>query len=125
MLKKIAKNIGLICAIPFIIAFCFLVVGYLILTSPIELIRYRLSPYFRDIRKKYHLTITYNNTYRTYNEIKCREIPEITFYPKDSKDPDGWFVLRDILIFPNTEILYDAENDSYYVTDEDSAMAFL
>lgn len=111
--KKLIDSILIIVLIPILL----IAVLWLLLMTPIDYIRYKRSPYYKDLRKKYTFAVCYNDTYVLYNLIKKSEIPEIVYHPKEENDPCGYFTLFDILLIYDlsTTIYYEKKKDGFYL----------
>lgn len=111
--KKLIASILIIVLIPILL----IAALWLLLMTPIDYIRYKKSPYYKDLRKKYTFAVCYNDTYVLYNLIKKREIPEIVYHPKKENDPCGYFTLFDILLVCDlsTTIYYEKKKDGFYL----------
>ncbi|MBQ7364548.1 MAG: hypothetical protein IJW46_02995 [Clostridia bacterium] len=100
-----------------ILPLLFICLLFAVLMTPIDLIRYRRSPYFKAFRKRYTFMVCYNDTYRIYNEIVKREIPDIVYLPKDTPEPEGYLILSDLLIVHNLTLTFDPETEAFAPTD--------
>lgn len=126
MMKKVLSAIGSV--IFGIIAAFFIIITLvgMILCTPIDFIRYHLSPYYKGTKEKYTWQFTFFNPYyMLYNLIKRKNLP-IEFYHDTNSEyrHDGFFIYNNALILPDCGFVYDDEEEKWifneYVEDEDA-----
>ena len=68
-------------------------IGYLIFL-PFDIIRYHRMPYYRDLKKKFHIFITSNDIVKFYNHAVKKKFPIQYFENQDTE----YFILGDIVL---------------------------
>lgn len=83
-----------VCIIPFCI--------FMVLNIPVDYIRYKRSPYYKNEGKKYKLFDGMKDVFKLYNEIAKNELPiEYIANPKDDSLSSGMFAYNGILLIPD------------------------
>lgn len=111
--EKILILILLIIASPFVLGIFAIFIIIYIIVYPIEaLLIYYHSNYYKDLKEKYYLFITFNKGYKTYNKI----IKSNEYIMSNSSDKFNRY--NDlVLISFDKEITYK-NNDFYYLEEK-------
>ncbi len=121
MMKKAFSKIGEFFFMIFIgISIIIIFIG-MILCTPIDFIRYRLSPYYKDTKEKYQWNDPFLNPYfKLYNLIKKENLP-IEFYRDKENQAScfGYFVYNNALILPDYGFGYDEDEEKWFCDDYD------
>ncbi len=88
---------------------------------PIDYIRYKRSPYYKKVRKKYDSFAGTGRYFKVYNEILANDLPiQYIANPKDDSLERGRLVFKDTLIIPNFfNFEYDPETGVWQDCYED------
>ncbi len=114
----------LIAMVVFLLLPCLLLCA--IAYTPVDFVRWCISPYRRDFGGRYPWMVSQNNPYfLIYNLIQRKHLP-IRFYRDDTVKVAcfGWFVYEDTLILPDMGWEYDEEKNRW-VTEEDDQTVVL
>ena len=103
-------------AIPLILLFFV----WLLLTTPIDYIRYKRSRYYKDTKEKYPWLYSTSYYLKFYDAVKNADLP-IDFYrfKENGITGYGYFVYKDILILNDYEPCFDDEKGIWLVEIED------
>lgn len=69
-LEQLTLFILFIIALPFILIGAVLFISIYLITAPIEWMFYKSSFYYKELKEKYYLTITFNKNYKIYNKLR-------------------------------------------------------
>ena len=67
--EKITLLILFLISFPFVLVGALLFIIIYILIAPTEILFYKRSYYYKDLKEKYYLLITFNKNYKKYNKI--------------------------------------------------------
>lgn len=98
-----------------------------VLRTPFDYFSYKLSPFYRDFKRKYQMFLCTKWEYRMYNLVKEKSLP-IHYFPTNEAKPedDGYFVYKHTLIVDNLMQVEFRESDQRWIfqhTDKDGAQA--
>lgn len=116
MKRRKLKKTEIILIIVLFPIFLLLLLGLLI-TTPIDYIRYKCSRYFKDTKERYSW-LSYSSYYvKLYDTVKKHGLP-IDYYRCDSVKINGYgfFIYNDTLILNDYEPSFDIEKEAW--TDE-------
>lgn len=86
-----------------------------IVVLPIDYIRYKRSPYYKALRKKYRLYAGSGINFDIYNAVLKYDLP-IKYIENPNSDnlEYGWFVYGQTLVIPNVcSFVYDSESNKW------------
>ena len=111
-MKKILNAItNIFCIILGIIFALLFALGYL-LYLPFDIIRYHRMPYYRDLKKKFHIFITSNDVVKFYNHAVKQKIPVQYFENQDTE----YFILRDVVLLCGWSFEeFEQVDDQWYI----------
>ena len=95
-----------------------LIIPFTLLFSPFEMLCYHQMPYYKDLKKKYHLFITMDIEVRIYNHIIREQLP-IQYFRNDKSEyymKEGQILLCG---WSNEKIEQVGEEWYSFITDED------
>lgn len=67
--EKITLLILFLISLPFVLVGALLFIIIYLLIAPTEILFYKRSYYYKDLKEKYYLLITFNKNYKKYNKI--------------------------------------------------------
>ncbi len=104
-------------AIPTLLVWC-------VVYTPVDIIRWRCSPYRRDFGGRYLWMVTQTNPYfLMYNTIQKEHLPIHFFRDETVKVACfGWFVYEDTLILPDEGWEYDEERACWITEENDQTV---
>ncbi len=107
--KRIGCFIIALLLSPLLIACSVLILLY----TPFDYLRYRLSPYYREVRLKYVWLVTTSMTYRVYRVKSYYDIPIEYKTKSGTTSAYGYFTYRDTLLlhYLDTGAAYFSEED--------------
>ncbi|MBQ4568621.1 MAG: hypothetical protein IJA62_00970 [Ruminococcus sp.] len=120
-MKKILHKIWQFFQYPFIIFMAILFCLCLVLRLPFDYIKYKRSPYWKDLHKKYRMFAASGDNFELYNQIALNDLPiEYIANPQNDTIDCGWFVFEKTLIVTNYfDFAYDFELGKWCYHSED------
>lgn len=89
----------------------------ILLYTPIDYLRFRMSDYRKDTGHKYLWLVTASYTYRIYKIVKRDNLPITYFEKKGTNAACGYFVSGDTLLIYDLDpgsVYYDTDNERWY-----------
>ncbi len=128
-MKKILHKIGQFFQYPFIILMAILFVLCLGLRLPFDYIKYKRSPYWKNLHKKYRMFAASGDNFELYNQIALNNLPiKYIANPQNDTIDCGWFVFQKTLIVTNYfDFVYNFELGKwcYHSEDDDEQSAIM
>ncbi len=120
-MKKILHKIGQFFLYLFIILMAILFGLCLGLSLPFDYIKYKRSPYWKNLHKKYRMFAASGDNFELYNQIALNNLPiKYIANPQNDTIDCGWFVFEKTLIVTDYfDFVYDFELGKWCYHSED------
>lgn len=119
-MKEKLVNFGKAILVVLLIPFLLLIVIGVLLYTPIDFIRYRMTQYYKDTKEKYTWMSTSSYYIRMYDSIKKANLPIEYIRQKEVRlNGCGYFFYKNFLIL-NYSMFYDEEINAWTVEVEEA-----
>ncbi|MBQ7132346.1 MAG: hypothetical protein IJO29_07205 [Oscillospiraceae bacterium] len=121
MMKKVLSAIGNVFLNIIAVFFLIIIFVGMILSTPIDFIRYRMSAYYKNTKEKYSWHVTsFSPYYRIYNIIHKHNLPvEYVRNAENPVDRYGYFIYNNSLILPDCCWEYTDEKGWWFFEDDE------